>query len=445
MRRPIKEALETVTRTLREIGIDVMRFEVQLQVAVAVGLSVLAAMFTRRWLARQPPDLVRTQLARALAWPGVSIGLLLVAKAGFALADIRPAAISTMIELLFAFGLLRVLELVMRRSFRHSAWLRGAERTITIVLWTAVVLHLLGLLPGVIAWLDSVPIAFGSHKLTPWAVINTSVTVAAALMIAIWLGGLFEDHLASRRRLDSNARLVFGRVVRAVLLILGVFIAMSRVGLDLTALSVFSGALGVGIGFGMQKIAANYISGFIILLDRSIQIGSMISVGPDRGEVRQITTRYTVLRAPSGVDVIVPNETLIGSVVLNETFADQSLRIVLPIQISYGSDVERALEVLVECAAAGGPRVLEQPKPDSHLMAFGASGIDLQLGLWIHDPTLGSLDLRSAINREIWRRFKQAGIQIPFPQHEVRLLGASEGERSAADVASQPVARGNGA
>jgi len=219
---------------------------------------------------------------------------------------------------------------------------------------------------------------------------------------------------------------------------------MSRVGLDLTTLSVFSGALGVGIGFGMQKIAANYISGFIILLDRSIRIGSMISVGTDRGVVRQITTRYTVLRAPNGVDVLVPNETLIGSVVLNETFADNSLWITLPVQISYGSDVERALEMLVECAAAGGERVLAHPKPTAHLMAFGASGIDLQLGIWIHDPTLGSLDLRSAVNREIWRRFKEAGIQIPFPQHEVRLLGASEGEH-AADFASQPVPRSNGA
>jgi small-conductance mechanosensitive channel len=135
---------------------------------------------------------------------------------------------------------------------------------------------------------------------------------------------------------------------------------------------------------------------------------------------------------------------LIGSVVLNETFADQSLRIVLLVQVSYSSDVERALELLVECAAAGGKRVLAYPKPEAHMLAFGASGIDLQLGVWIHDPTLGSLDMRSAINREIWRRFKEAGIQIPFPQQEVRLLGGSDGERSVAEVAP-PVAPRNGA
>lgn len=439
MRQPIKEAFDTVTQTLRETGIDVMRIDVQLQLLVAAALMGVSALLTRRLLTKLPDDSMRTRLARALAWPGISIILLQFGRAGFALAGVQRSATRTLTELLLAFGLLRALELVMRRAFRHSAWLHGAERTIAFVLWTAVALHVLGLLPGVIAWLDSVPIAFGAHELTPWVVINTAVTVAAALLIAIWLGRVFDDHLATRPRLDSSARLVFGRIMRAVLLILGVFIAMSRVGLDLTTLSVFSGALGVGIGFGMQKIAANYISGFIILLDRSIQIGSMISVGTDRGEVRQITTRYTVLRAPNGVDVIVPNETLIGSVVLNETFADQSLRIALPVQISYADDVERALEILVECAAAGGQRVLAEPKPVAHMMGFGASGIDLQLGVWIHNPTLGSLDLRSAINREIWRRFKQEGIQIPFPQTEVRLLG----ERAATDGA-QPVNRSNG-
>lgn len=441
MDRPIRDVLDTITRTLRETGIDVLRLDVQLQLGVAAALITLAALLTRRALARLPHGALSTRLMRALAWPAVSVGLLLFAQAGFALAGARVGAIGTLMEMLFALGILRVLEMVMRSSFRQSAWLRGAERIITIALWTAVALHVLGLLPGVIEWLDSVPIAFGSHKLTPWVLINATVTVAAALTIAVWLGGVFEDHLATRPRIDPSARLVLGRVVRAVLLVMGVFIAMSRVGLDLTTLSVFSGALGVGIGFGMQKIAANYISGFIILLDRSIQIGSMISVGTDRGEVRQITTRYTVLRAPNGTDVLVPNETLIGSVVLNETFSDSSLRIALPVQISYGDDVELAIEILQECAAAGGERVLREPKPVAHLIGFGASGIDLSLGIWIENPALGSLDLRSAINREILRRFRQAGIQIPFPQQEVRLLG----DRAEADTAPHRVPRSSGA
>jgi small-conductance mechanosensitive channel len=443
MREELRLALETLMRTLSNTGLDLLRFDVQLQVVVAVALFGLARLLTRRWVAGLPHGTIRTQLTRATAWPGATIVMLLFARAGFALAGVRTAALATLTELVFAFGIMRVLELVMRRSFKQSSWLRGAERTIAITLWAAVALHVVGLLPGVIGWLDSVPFAFGSLTLTPWRLLHTAVTVAAALTIAVWLGGLFEDHLATSR-LDSSARLVFGRVARAVLLIVGVLIAMTRVGLDLTALSVFSGALGVGIGFGMQKIAANYISGFIILLDGSIQIGSMISVGTDRGVVRQITTRYTVLRNANAVDVLVPNETLIGSVVQNETFADQQLRIVLPVQISYASDVERALEILRECAAAAGQRVLAQPAPEAHLMGFGASGIDLQLGVWIFDPTLGSLELRSTINREIWRRFQQAGIQIPFPQNEVRLIGG-DGERATAGLASQPVLRSNGA
>jgi len=210
---------------------------------------------------------------------------------------------------------------------------------------------------------------------------------------------------------------------------------MSLVGLDFTALSVFSGALGVGIGLGMQKIAANYISGFIILLDRSIRIGNMISVGADRGEVQQITTRYTVLRAPTGINVIVPNETLIGAVVQNETFADKNVWIGIPVQVSYSCDVERALALLVECAAAGGDRVLKDPAPAAHLVAFADSGINLQLGVWIYDPLQGNLGIKSNINREIWRRFREEGIEIPFPQREVRVVGPVPAEIPAAAIA----------
>jgi small-conductance mechanosensitive channel len=193
------------------------------------------------------------------------------------------------------------------------------------------------------------------------------------------------------------------------------------VGIDLTALSVFGGALGVGLGLGMQKIAANYVSGFILLLDRSIRMGNLISVGNERGVVSQITTRYTVLKGMSGIESIVPNETLVGAVVQNETFTDPKVRIALPVQVSYATDLEKAMAILVE-AARNQPRVMTDPAPGAFVEAFADSGINLQLGFWISDPTEGTLGIRSAINLEIWRRFKEEGIEIPFPQREVRVL-----------------------
>jgi len=175
----------------------------------------------------------------------------------------------------------------------------------------------------------------------------------------------------------------------------------------------------------MQKIAANYVSGFILLLDRSIRIGNLISVGNERGIVSQITTRYTVLKGMTGIESIVPNETLVGSVVQNETFTDPKVRIALPVQVSYASDLKKAMAILVE-AARQQPRVMDDPAPGAFVEAFADNGINLQLGFWIRDPAEGTLGIRSAINLEILARFQQEGIEFPFPQREVRILNPAQ-------------------
>jgi small-conductance mechanosensitive channel len=191
-------------------------------------------------------------------------------------------------------------------------------------------------------------------------------------------------------------------------------------------LSVFGGALGVGLGFGLQKIASNYVSGFILLLDNSIRIGNVISVGNDRGEVTRITTRYTVLKNQSGVEALVPNELLVGSVVQNESYSDPRVRSALVVQVGYESDLERAMAVMADAARAQ-PRVLADPAPLVLLRDFADSGINLELGFWVADPEQGVGALRSDINLAIWREFKRAGISIPFPQREVRVIGVAQG------------------
>jgi small-conductance mechanosensitive channel len=284
-----------------------------------------------------------------------------------------------------------------------------------------VALHITGVLPTVIDGLEQIGFSIGKAKLNLWMLLQGTLTVLVTVLVALWVAGVIESRLMRTEGLDANMKLVFARLSKALLLVLAVTIGLPLVGIDLTALSVFGGALGVGLGFGMQKIAANYVSGFILLLDRSIRMGSLISVGSERGIVSQITTRYTVLKGMTGIESIVPNETLVGSVVQNETFTDPRMRISLPIQVSYASDLEKVMAILV-AAAKLQPRVMEDPAPGAFVEAFADSGINLQLGFWICDPTEGTLGIRSAINLEIWRRFKEEGIEIPFPQREVRIL-----------------------
>jgi small-conductance mechanosensitive channel len=217
---------------------------------------------------------------------------------------------------------------------------------------------------------------------------------------------------------------VIGRLAQPVLMTLALLIALPMVGIDLTTLSVFGGALGVGIGFGMQKIAANYISGFIILFDKSIEPGRLIRVDRFRGTVAEIRTRYTVLHGMDGVDAIVPNEMLVNSVVESETFTNNLARAMVQVGVAYASDVERAMALMVEAARAQ-PRVLTDPAPMAFLVAFADSGITLELGFWINDPKTGTLALRSDINLAILRSFRGAGIDIPFPQREVTIRGGS--------------------
>ncbi len=326
------------------------------------------------------------------------------------------------VPLLVAMAAIRLTVHALKRGFPRAGWLASFERFFAFGAWVVVALQISGVLPTVIDGLEQIGFTIGKAKLNLWMLLQGVLTVLVTVLVALWIAGVIESRLMRTEGLDPNFKLVFARLSKALLIVLAVTIGLPLVGIDLTALSVFGGALGVGLGFGMQKIAANYVSGFILLLDRSIRMGNLISVGSERGVVSQITTRYTVLKGMTGIESIVPNETLVGSVVQNETFTDPKVRIALPIQVSYATDLEQAMAILV-AAARLQPRVMDDPAPGAFVEAFADSGINLQLGFWIRDPTEGTLGIRSAINLEIWRRFRAEGIEIPFPQREVRILG----------------------
>ena len=390
---------------------------------LCLGLAWLVDRLVGRRAARQERawPIGRRGLKR-LVFPLVALVLVLLLRA-----VLRPwlhvSLMTLAVPLLASLAIIRAVFFVLRHSLGGVAWLAVFERLFALLVWALVALHIVGWLPELIDMLEGVGFAVGRQRLNLWLLLQGLATVAVTLLLALWLGSAIEARLMAAAGLDDNLRVVFARLSKAVLVMLAVLIGLPLVGIDLTTLSVFGGALGVGLGFGLQKIASNYVSGFIILLDHSIRIGNIIAVGPDRGQVTKITTRYTVLKGLTGIEAIVPNEVLVGSVVQNESYTDPRVRIALPVHVSYGADPDRAMALMVAAARAQS-RVLADPPPGAYLVGFGESGINLELGFWIADPQEGTLQLRSDINLAVWRDFKHAGIGIPSPQREVRLLQA---------------------
>ncbi|HEX8989253.1 MAG TPA: mechanosensitive ion channel domain-containing protein [Rhodocyclaceae bacterium] len=392
--------------------------------ALCLALGWLADRFVRGGTAGGDSEGLRAlgrRGLRRLTFPLVSLLAVLVARAVLVHHQ-HVNLLSVAIPLLISFAVIRIVFFVLRHNFARASWLGSFERSFALLAWAVVALYITGLLAPVIDALESVGFSVGHQNLNLWMILQGVGAVLVALLVALWIGGIVEARLLAAQGLDENLRLVLSRISRTFLIVLAVLIGLPAVGIDLTMLSVFGGALGVGLGFGLQKIAANYISGFIILLDRSLRIGDVISVDAHRGQVTKITTRYTVLRGLTGVEAIVPNEVLVGSVVLNESYTDPKVRIALPVQVGYGTDLERAMAILVDCALAQ-PRVLRDPAPGALVVAFADSGINLELGFWIGDPAAGVGSVRSDINLAIWKAFRSEGIEIPFPQREVRLIG----------------------
>lgn len=231
--------------------------------------------------------------------------------------------------------------------------------------------------------------------------------------------------------LHKSLRVVLARTGKALLIVVGVLLVLPLVGIDLTVLSVFGGALGVGIGFGLQKIASNSLSGFIILLDRSIRLGDLITADNQYGEVTRITTRHVVLRSLLGVEAIIPNDTLVTTTVLNHSYTDAKVRLAVRAQVACATDLDGLIGWLPD-VVAGHPRVLKDPAPVVQVTALADSGVDLEIGFWIGDPEGGSGIVRSDLALRILAAFKARGVEIPYPRREVRVLGAAEPTRRSA-------------
>lgn len=334
------------------------------------------------------------------------------------------------VPLLLSLAAIRLLVYGLRKGFPVTPALKAWENIIASSIWVMVALHLLGWLPSVLEALDELAFNFGSTRISLLSTLQLIGLIALLLTLAFWVSGFIERRMAASPHVTPSLQVALGKFSKFFLIAMAILVAIDAAGIDLTTLTVFGGALGVGIGFGLQRITSNFISGFILVLDRSIKPGDVISVGGDEqkyGWVQELRARYVVVRNRDGVERLIPNENLITSEVINWSFTDDSTRVRLPVQISYDDDPEQALSLLLEAAKAS-PRVLAEPVPAARLLRFADSGIDLELRVWINDPEAGIGIVRTDINLAIWKLFKQAGITIPYPQRDVHLKPAPSAE-----------------
>jgi small-conductance mechanosensitive channel len=332
---------------------------------------------------------------------------------------VNIAVFRLVIPVLIALVVIRVGVKVLQAAFAQARWVRPLEQTISWVAWIVMVLWVSGLLPAVLNELDQISWKMGGSTLSVRNLIEGMVTAGGVLIITLWISSGIESRLLrSATGGELSLRKAASNAVRAVLMLVGLMVALSAVGIDLTALSVLGGAVGVGIGLGLQKLAANYVSGFVILTERSMRIGDTVNVDGFEGQITQINARYTVLRSLNGRESIVPNEMMITQRVENLSLADTKVSQTVAVSVGYGSDVERVMALLMEAALAQ-TRVLRDPAPLVMLANFGADGLEFTLNYWMDDPELGRGNLRSDINLSILRLLRANGIEIPFPQRVV--------------------------
>lgn len=389
-------------------------------VACGIGLAVNGAM--RSYVMRHAPVNWKLGIGgiNRVLFPLTTLIFVQIGRAGLSYWQ-HTGLLKLVSTLLVSMAVIRLAVYALRYIIAPGGLLKTLENTIAMSIWLVLALHLSGLLNDFFNVLGDVKFNIGVHSVNLLLILQALLTILVTIFFALWVSRFMENKLMNAEHIGVNMRVVMSKVLRIFLLTIAVLIALSAVGLDITFLSVFGGALGVGLGFGLQRIASNYVSGFIILLDKSMQIGDVVTIDTHYGVVSNLRTRYLVLRKLDGTEVIIPNESLIVSPVINHSSADHKARVQLPIQISYGSSLETAMKVMYEIAFRH-PRVLELPLPAVQIQGFGESGIDLVLNLWIPDPEEGSASLKTEIYLEIWRAFQTNEISIPYPQREVRII-----------------------
>ncbi len=402
-----------------------------LQLVTVVGCGALAALTHKRWqqfITRLVGDLEQRGFVRfilratnRIAFPMSMLLYLILTRFLLGQFGVNTAVLDVFTPLLLSLAGIKLGVYILRAGFTPSPALRAWENVFSLLVWGVLALHLLGWLPDVIKAMDEFAFTFGESRFSFLSLIQLTTSIIIFIVLANWLTRLIESRARRSQSLNPSMRVVLTKTSKFVIYGLAILFALKAVGIDFTAFAVFSGAVGVGIGFGLQKIFSNFISGFILIFDRSIKPGDVITIGNRFGWVQELNARYVVVRDRDGVEALIPNENLITTEVTNWSYSDRSVRQRLPVSISYHDDPELAMKLMVD-SALEHPRVLMTPEPVARLLRFGDNGIELELRIWIEDPENGTANVISDINLGFWRSFKENGITIPFPQRDVHVI-----------------------
>ncbi|HAW92612.1 MULTISPECIES: mechanosensitive ion channel family protein [unclassified Arsukibacterium] len=412
----------------RSLLTSVQQFEFWWQLLALASALLLASLANQRLQAllekQHTLDTGLRHLAvrslQRLLWPLTALAVLVPAKIIFEMNALPVQILEVAVPVLLALAVIRLVVYILRKAFNVSPLLKSSESLLTWIIWFGVVLHLAGWLPGLLKVLEGLAMTVGETRISVLAVLKLILMVALAFTLAIWLAEFITQRVQRSTHISPSMQVGFAKFSKFLLITIAFLVALNAVGINLSSLAVFGGALGVGLGFGLQRIASNFISGFILVFDRSIKPGDIITVGDKFGWVEQLNARYVVVRNREGVDTLIPNENLITSEVINWSYADTNVRLSIKVQISYDDDPEQALALMLECAKVS-PRILNTPTPTVRLMEFADSGIALELRVWITDMEKGTAEVRSDINLAIWRAFKQNKITIPYPQRDLHI------------------------
>ncbi len=417
--------------TTPEIMAEVIAVIMAAILAVAVSSYIkrfMRPLAARSDLGRWPRQLIIAGMVLAPSFLGIV--LILGVRVLFDSFNLPTALIDSAMGLVTVLLLVRIGVHVLSVSLGPNSWIRAWELRITFLIWAAIAMQMLGWFEGLERTLDGVDLVPGRAKFSLWQLLKGIVVLAGFLIVTSLIARTIERRVMKLEGIAISTRIGISKFTTFALLTIGVLLGINASGVDLTTLTVLTGAIGLGLGFGLQAITSNFVSGFVLLLDKSIKPGDVISFTGTTGTstenfgwVQELRGRYIVVRDRDGVETLVPNQNLITNSVINWSYSDQRVRIRLPVMVSYKDDPELALQVLLD-AAAHHPRILKDPGPVSRLMSFENYGMRVEVRFWIRDPMNGVNNVRSDVNREIWRLFKKHGITIPVQQHDVRMLPA---------------------
>jgi small-conductance mechanosensitive channel len=421
-----------------------------ISIVAAAALAVVGGRYARAWIRRSGHSDSNTWLsasleAMVLAAP-MFIGILALFLLHFALVGFGAQAdlLYVALQLTLALALVRLATYGMRLMLGRETWFDAWEGRIAVAVWLFIALELLGWLEKIQATLEHVHLIPGRNVFTLWELVKGIVVVTVFVVVTTLVARTVERRVMRLNSIALSTRIGISKFSYFVLLGIGVLLGINAAGVDVTTLNVLTGGIGIGLGFGLQTIAGNFVSGFVLLIDKSIKPGDVISFTGHTGTstenfgwVQELRGRYVVVRDRDGVETLVPNQNLITSPVINWSYSDQRVRLRLPVMISYDDDPEEALDALLE-AVSDHPRILREPPPVSRLMAFEDYGMRLEVRFWIADPMNGVNNVRSDVNRAIWRVFRVHDIRIPVAQRELRMLPATPGQPAPADGRRDP-------